>query len=65
MKLVNGTTPQASVIDYSTALRQALAWLGDRYLLATPVRALRIQRRSPYLAAGALWQVREPARRTS
>ena len=29
-----------SALDYGSAVAQAVAWLGDRYLLATPVRRL-------------------------
>ena len=30
----------AWVVDYSAARARAIAWLGDRYLLATPVKRL-------------------------
>jgi hypothetical protein len=32
----------AWVVDYSEARARAIAWLGDRYLLAKPVRRRRI-----------------------
>lgn len=32
------TLASAWVVDYSAARAKALAWLGDRYLLAQPVR---------------------------
>jgi hypothetical protein len=30
---------QAWVVDYSAARKQAIRWLGDRYLLAKPINA--------------------------
>ena len=30
---------QAWVVDYSAARSKAIAWLGDRYLLARPINA--------------------------
>ncbi len=30
-------TPPIKVIDYSEARNKAIAWLGDRYLLAKPI----------------------------
>ncbi len=38
MKRSSGSLDQLPVEDYSRAIREAVAWLGDRYLLATPVR---------------------------
>jgi hypothetical protein len=35
------------VIDYSAARDRAIRWLGDRYLLATPVRRTGSLRASP------------------
>jgi hypothetical protein len=32
-------TPQLPVANYSRAIARALAWLGDRYLLASPINA--------------------------
>jgi hypothetical protein len=31
--------PHPPLKDYSTAVAQAIAWLGDRYLLAKPVNS--------------------------
>jgi hypothetical protein len=38
MKLVNHKPPRLPIDDYSIALRNAIAWLGDRYVLAVPVK---------------------------
>jgi hypothetical protein len=35
------------VIDYSAARDRAIRWLGDRYLLATPVRRMATSRANP------------------
>jgi hypothetical protein len=35
------------VVDYSAARDRAIGWLGDRYLLATPVRRRASSRASP------------------
>jgi hypothetical protein len=40
--------------DYSPALQGAVSWLGDRYLLAEPVRRLSEERR-PYFAEQVRW----------
>jgi hypothetical protein len=37
MKLKNQTRPRLPVQDYSHAIRNAVSWLGDRYLLAVPI----------------------------
>ena len=37
MKLVTKESSRLPVDDYTTALRNAVSWLGDRYLLAVPV----------------------------
>jgi hypothetical protein len=39
MKLMTQDRPQLPVEDYSVARRNALSWLGKRYLLAEPVKA--------------------------
>ena len=39
--------------DYRAALQGAVSWLGDRYLLAEPVR--RIDDRQPYFAEQRRW----------
>jgi hypothetical protein len=41
------THPPLPTHDYSLALQDAVSWLGDRYLLATPIKA-----------AGRLWRTR-------
>jgi len=35
--------PHPPLTDYSAAVARAIAWLGDRYLLARPVTAVRYQ----------------------
>lgn len=35
--------PHPPLTDYSAAVARAIAWLGDRYLLARPVKAIRGQ----------------------
>jgi hypothetical protein len=37
MKLMTQDPPRLPVDDYSAALRNAVSWLGERYLLAVPV----------------------------
>ena len=37
MKLMLQELPRLPVDDYSAALRNAVSWLGERYLLAVPV----------------------------
>ncbi len=39
MRFLNPSDKTAAM-DYGSALAHAVAWLGDRYLLATPVRRL-------------------------
>jgi|HubBroStandDraft_1064217.scaffolds.fasta_scaffold867089_2 hypothetical protein len=39
MKMTNQSRPRLPTEDYSLALRNAVKWLGDRYLLAVPVKA--------------------------
>jgi hypothetical protein len=43
------SNPNLPVRDYSNALRCAVDWLGDRYLLAVPVAPRRGTRRTPAL----------------
>ena len=38
MKLMTQELPRLPVDDYSAALRNAVSWLGERYLLAVPVK---------------------------
>ena len=40
--------------DYRPALQSALSWLGDRHLLAEPVRRLN-EERTPYFAESRRW----------
>ncbi|MGH8144307.1 MAG: hypothetical protein ACREU2_17570 [Steroidobacteraceae bacterium] len=50
-------TPALPVANYSSAISQAVEWLGDRYLLATPVNV--VQRRKLATALGLsqhVWQ---------
>lgn len=42
------TDPPLPTHDYSLALHDAVSWLGDRYLLATPIKA-----------AGRFWRARQ------
>jgi hypothetical protein len=44
MKRPNDLHSQPSVHDYGRALQNAVSWLGDRYLLASPVPARRPNR---------------------
>ena len=37
MKLMMQEPPRLSVEDYGAALRNAVSWLGERYLLAVPI----------------------------
>lgn len=40
MKTANERTA-APIVDYSEARERAIKWLGDRYLLAKPINAVR------------------------
>ena len=40
MKSTRDSQAHFPVRDYSSAVQNAVSWLGDRYLLATPVHAL-------------------------
>jgi hypothetical protein len=40
MKDIRDSHAHFPVRDYSLAVQSAVSWLGDRYLLATPVHAL-------------------------
>jgi len=46
--------------DYGLALRNAVSWLGDRYLLAEPV-ARRPVEQPAYFAQGLRWHEARPA----
>ena len=39
MKDTRDSQPPFPVRDYSSAVQSAVSWLGDRYLLATPIHA--------------------------
>jgi hypothetical protein len=47
MKLPNQIPPRLPVEDYSRAIDGAVSWLGDRYLLASPIN-VRSQGHSPW-----------------
>jgi hypothetical protein len=52
-------TPALPVTDYQDAIAGALAWLGDRYLLARPVNAQPVRARAVsgrVRAEGFSWQ---------
>ncbi|HEY0802434.1 MAG TPA: hypothetical protein VGD54_16460 [Steroidobacteraceae bacterium] len=59
MKLRNHTRPRLPVEDYSHAIRNAVSWLGDRYLLAAPIDVRSIKH-SPlrYFTEKASWHER-------
>ena len=40
--------------DYALALQRAVSWLGDRYLLAEPVRRMK-EAPKPYFAEPRAW----------
>ncbi len=46
MKRETDTHPTLPVHDYGLAVQRAVSWLGDRYLLATPVATRRSERRT-------------------
>jgi hypothetical protein len=59
MKLKNPTRPRLPVQDYSHAIRNAVSWLGDRYLLAAPLDARSINHEPlHYFAEGRGWHER-------
>ena len=45
--------PQLPIQDYRPALQCAVSWMGDRYLLAEPVRKL--HKPAPYFAEIRPW----------
>ena len=54
MKLTTQEPPRLPVEDYGAALRNAVSWLGERHLLATPVT--RSERAAPrYFPQGRGW----------
>lgn len=50
----NDTNATIPTHDYRAALKGAVSWLGDRYLLAEPVARLHEERR-PYFAEQRRW----------
>jgi hypothetical protein len=48
MKSPRDHQPPFPVRDYSLALQSAVSWLGDRYLLATPIHATNQRARSSF-----------------
>ena len=57
MKLMTQEPARLPVDDYSAALRNAVSWLGERYLLAVPVT--RSGQATPrYLPQGRGWHER-------
>ena len=44
MKRPNEPHSQLPVHDYGRAVQNALSWLGDRYLLATPIAVRKLDR---------------------
>jgi hypothetical protein len=60
MKLMTQDPPRLPVEDYSVALRNAVSWLGSRYLLAEPVKAHPVDQRLPryYGAKQSHWHER-------
>ena len=64
MKYASESPDSFPLQDYSRAIHQAVEWLGDRYLLAVPVRALRRGERRPHYFASTLpWISRREAPR--
>ena len=47
--------PALPVHDYRPALECAVSWLGDRYLLAAPVRRAPVPERKPFFAETRHW----------
>jgi hypothetical protein len=56
VKRTNDAAARLPVQDYSLAIRQAVSWLGGRYLLAEPVRAHARRGRGPqYFQPESSW----------
>jgi len=56
MKLLTQDRPRLPVEDYSVPLRNAVSWLGKRYVLAEPVKARPVDQRPPrYFAERKHW----------
>jgi hypothetical protein len=54
VKCNKALNPALPVHDYRPALQCAVSWLGDRYLLAEPVRRLH-EERKPFFAEIRRW----------
>jgi hypothetical protein len=52
------TVPRLPVSNYSSAVARAVAWLGDRYLLARPINTPTQQRQSSAPAIDTLASAR-------
>jgi hypothetical protein len=62
MKLMTHEPPRLPVEDYSAAIRNAVLWLGKRYLLAVPVT--RSEQATPrYFPQGRGWLERPHVKR--
>jgi hypothetical protein len=59
MKLRTQNRPQLPVEDYSRAIRAAVSWLGERYILAAPIK-VRLSHRPPpdYYREAERWHER-------
>ena len=66
MAAAYGWQDSLPVEDYSSAIAKALEWLGDRYVLAKPVKAVRTGREregsGPF--SRCLWQARTARQET-
>jgi hypothetical protein len=59
MKLLTQDRPKLPVEDYSVALRNAVSWLGKRYVLAEPLKARPLDQRPPrYFGERKRWHER-------
>ena len=62
MKPAEHASPSLPLHDYALAVRGAVSWLGDRYLLAEPVpRRARARSAAPFYSEARRWQ-RQPVR---
>jgi hypothetical protein len=62
MKLMTQETSRLPVDDYSAALRNAVSWLGERYLLAVPLTRSS-QATARHLPPGRGWHERLHSKR--
>jgi len=63
MKRDNPTSPPLPLHDYDLAVRNAVSWLGDRYLLAEPIARREEPRSAPYFNTGRRWHPQPQAYR--